>query len=154
MKTRRAAPVELIYFCTFEPKGNPMDAFAGGRKFISNHPTIILKDGKPWAALGTPGGHTIGQTTAQMALNLMDFGMDIQAAIDAPRVSFVEPNELAVEAEIPEKASADLRSMGHRVRVQRLGNAHGLTVEYDAAGKPARFTGGADRRGQGEAKGY
>ncbi len=144
-----------IYFCTFEPKGNPMDAFPGARKFISNHPTIILKDGRPWAAFGTPGGHTIGQTTAQMALSLVDFGMDIQRAINEPRVSFVEPNELSVEAAIPESVRERLRSMGHRVRVvERLGNAHGLTIEYDAAGKPVRFTGGADRRGQGEAKGY
>ncbi len=144
-----------IYYCTFEPKGNPMDAFPGGRKFISNHPTFILKDGRPWAALGTPGGHTIGQTTAQMVLNIIDFGMDIQRAIDEPRISFVEPNELSVEAAIPAAVREELRAMGHRVRVvQRLGNAHGLTVEYDAAGQPVRFSGGSDRRGQGKAEGY
>jgi gamma-glutamyltranspeptidase/glutathione hydrolase len=50
-----------LSFCTFEPKGNPMDAHAGHRKLSGDCPTIIMKDGKPWVAVGTPGGHTIGQ---------------------------------------------------------------------------------------------
>ncbi len=51
-----------LYYCTFEPKGNPMDAHAGHRKLSGDCPTIIFREGKPWVALGTPGGHTIGQT--------------------------------------------------------------------------------------------
>ena len=80
---------------TFEPAGNPMDAHPGRRKLSGDCPTIIMKDGRPWAALGTPGGHTIGQTVPQMVMNLIDFRMDIAAAIAAPRVSFVEPDVLA-----------------------------------------------------------
>jgi gamma-glutamyltranspeptidase/glutathione hydrolase len=43
-----------LAYCTFEPKGNPMDAHAGRRKLSGDCPTIIIKDGKAWAALGTP----------------------------------------------------------------------------------------------------
>jgi gamma-glutamyltranspeptidase/glutathione hydrolase len=57
-------------FSTFEPKGNPMDVFPGKYKLSSNSPIIIMKSGKPWAALGTPGGHTIPQNVAQIIVNL------------------------------------------------------------------------------------
>jgi gamma-glutamyltranspeptidase / glutathione hydrolase len=90
-----------LSFCTFEPKGNPMDAHPGRRKLSGDCPTIILRGGRPWAALGTPGGHTIGQTVPQMVMNLVDFGMDILEAVAAPRVSFIEPDTIAVEAGHP-----------------------------------------------------
>ena len=47
-----------LAYCTFEPKGNPMDAFPGRHKLSGDCPTLILRDGKLWVALGTPGGHT------------------------------------------------------------------------------------------------
>jgi len=144
-----------LAYCTFEPKGNPMDAHAGRRKLSGDCPTIILRDGRPWAALGTPGGHTIGQTVPQLVMNLIDFRMNIQDAIAAPRVSFVEPDVLAVEEGIGPAVRDALASMGHNVRVVRgLGNAHGLTIEYGPDGQPARFTGGSDPRGQGRAIGW
>src|SRR5512144_11031 len=80
-----------LAYCTFEPKGNPMDAHPGRRKLSGDCPTIILRDGLPWVAIGTPGGHTIGQTVPQMVMNLIDFRMDIQQAITAGRISFYEP---------------------------------------------------------------
>ena len=43
--------------------------------------------------------------------------------------------------------------MGHNIRIRSLGNAHGLTIEYDSRGKPIRFTGAADPRGEGVAIG-
>lgn len=53
-----------------------------------------MSEGKPWVAIGTPGGRTIQQTTPQMVMNMIDFGMDIQQAIAAPRISFAFPNSL------------------------------------------------------------
>jgi gamma-glutamyltranspeptidase/glutathione hydrolase len=80
--------------------------------------------------------------------------MDIQQAIAAPRISFTEPDFLAVEGAIPEEVRAALAARGHRIRVVGgIGNAHGLAIEYDAAGRPARFLGGADPRGEGKAAG-
>jgi gamma-glutamyltranspeptidase len=88
--------------------------------------------------------------------------MDIQRAIAAPRISFVEPNILAVEGSIPGSVRNELAARGHNVSVDEyslgnergIGNAHGLTIAYDSEGKPVRFTGGADPRGEGVAVGY
>ncbi|HEX6054025.1 MAG TPA: gamma-glutamyltransferase [Gemmatimonadaceae bacterium] len=145
-----------LAYSTFEPKGNPMDAFGGRRKLSGDVPAIVMRDGRPWIAIGTPGGHTIGQTVPQMIMNVIDFGMDIQQAIAAPRVSFFEPDSLLVEPGVPAGVRASLAARGHKIRVPArasLGDAHGLTIEYDAQGRPVRFTGGTDPRGEGLAKG-
>jgi gamma-glutamyltranspeptidase/glutathione hydrolase len=142
-----------MQYCTFEPKGNPMDAVAGRRKLAGFCPMIIMRDGKPWIAIGTPGGHTIVQTVPQMVMNLIDFRMDVQHAIAAPRLSFVEPDITAVDEGVPESVRKELTKLGHKVQVRRLGNAHGLSVEYDNKGMPVRFTGGSDPRGEGTATG-
>jgi gamma-glutamyltranspeptidase/glutathione hydrolase len=143
-----------LEYCTFEPKGNPMDAHAGRRKLSGDCPTLVMRDGRPWIAVGTPGGHTIGQVVPQIVMDLVDFRMDIARAIAAGRISFVEPDDLAVEPIISEAVRGELAAMGHRIRVSWLGNAHGLTIEYDATGRPARFLGAADPRGNGSAIGY
>ena len=141
-------------YSTYEPKGNPMDATPGNRKHSSKSPTIIMKDGRPWAAIGSPGGHTIPQTVAQLAINLIDFEMDVQTAVDTPRVAFAEPDLLLVDERIPEQVRAELEAMGHNVRSTRgIGLPHVLRIEYDADGRPSRFIGAADSRGVGTAVG-
>jgi gamma-glutamyltranspeptidase / glutathione hydrolase len=150
---------DSIAYSTFEPKGNPLDAFPGRNRLVGICPVLVMSGGRPWVAIGTPGGFNIPQTTPQMLMNLIDFRMDIQQAIAAGRISFMEPDVIAVEDSIPESVRNDLSAMGHNVRVESvsattgLGNAHGLTVEYDK-GKPVRFTGGSDPRGEGVATGY
>ncbi len=142
-----------LAYSTFEPAGNPMDAFPGRHKLSGDVPVLLLRDGHVWAALGTPGGHTIGQTVPQIVMNLIDFRMDIQAAIAAPRISFAQPDQILVERTIPEGVLQGLRARGHTLRpVDALGNAHGLVIEY-RDGRPARFFGGADPRGAGRAAG-
>ena len=144
---------DSLEFSTFEPKGNPMDAHAGRRKLSGDCPTIVMRNGRPWAAIGTPGGHTIGQTVPQMVMNLVDFNMNIQQAIAAPRISFMEPDVLAVEQAIAAPTRSTLEARGHKVRpVRALGNAHGLMIERDASGRITGFSGGADPRGAGSAK--
>jgi len=144
-----------LAYCTFEPAGNPMDAHPGRRKLSGDVPLFILEDGKPWVAIGTPGGHTIPQTVPQMVMNILDFGMNVQEAISAPRISFTEPDFLAVEDRISQEIRDALAHRGHPVRpAGGLGNAHGLMIEWGADGKPVSFTGGSDPRGTGLAKGY
>jgi gamma-glutamyltranspeptidase/glutathione hydrolase len=150
---------DFIAWSRFEPAGNPFDAFPGRNALYGLCPTIVMSDGRPWLAIGTPGGRTIVQTTPQMLMNMIDFGMDIQQAIAAPRVSFASSNTLLVEAGIPQSVRNQLSALGHNVQldtadVRGIGNAHGLTIEYDSEGKPIRFTGGSDPRGEGAAIGY
>ena len=144
-----------LAYCTYEPKGNPMDAIPGQRKLSGDCPTIIFKDNKPWVALGTPGGHTIGQTVPQMVMNLIDHGMSLQEAVNAPRVSFIEPTSLGVEFDIGEEVYKGLEDRGHQVRrVKGLGNAHALRIIYDNNGSISGFEGAADKRGEGFSLSY
>ena len=143
-----------LAYCTFEPKGNPMDAFPGRHKLSGDVPMLVMRGGEPWLALGTPGGHTIAQTVPQMVMNAIDFDMGLAASISAPRISFVEPNRIVVEDGIDPEVVRRLEALGHNVVTGgRLGCAHALAIERDAAGKPTRFTGVADPRGSGLAEG-
>jgi gamma-glutamyltranspeptidase/glutathione hydrolase len=81
--------------------------------------------------------------------------MNIQEAIAAPFISFFEPDWLLVEKGIPQQTQDELAKLGHKIRVVNgLTNAHGVTVEYDDEGRPVRFRGGTDPRGEGLAAGY
>ena len=136
-----------LAFSTYEPKGNPMDAIPGARKHSSKTPTLLLKDGKPWIAIGTPGGHTIPQTTPQMVMNLVDFELDLQTAIDAPRVSFAEPDRLLVEPGLSAEVVAALEQLGHQTEESGPGLAHALMIESTSSG--LQFEVAADSRGVG-----
>jgi gamma-glutamyltranspeptidase/glutathione hydrolase len=144
-----------VSWARFEPAGNPFDAAPGYQIPYALAPTIVMRDGRPWIALGTPGGRTILHITPQMLMNRIDFDMNIQRAISAPRFSFIIPDLLAVEKDMPLSVRNELSAMGHKIyEVPELGNAHALTIEYGPDGDPMRFTGGSDPRGEGAAIGY
>ena len=146
---------DQLAWSRFEPEGTVFDVYPGRQTLYALCPTIVLRDGRPVVALGTPGGRTIPQTTTQMITNVETFGMDIQSAISAPRFSFVIPDLLGVEPQIPTGVRAELEALGHNLYVDEFGfgNAHGLAMEYGREGKPNRFAGGADPRGEGAATG-
>ncbi len=146
---------DQLAWSRFEPRGNVFDVYPGRQTLYALCPTIVMRDGRPVVALGTPGGRTIPQTTTQMITNIEAFDMDVQQAISAPRFSFVIPDLLGVEPGIPTNVQAELEALGHDVYVDEFGfgNAHGLTIEYGREDNPNRFTGGADPRGEGAATG-
>jgi gamma-glutamyltranspeptidase/glutathione hydrolase len=147
---------DQLAWSRFEPRGNVFDVYPGRQTLYALCPTIVLREGRPVTALGTPGGRTIPQTTTQMLTNMEAFDMGVQQAITAPRFSFVIPDLLGVEPGIPATVQGELEALGHGLYVDEFGfgNAHGLTIEYGGEGEPVRFTGGADPRGEGEAAGY
>ncbi|MEE9373736.1 MAG: gamma-glutamyltransferase [Saprospiraceae bacterium] len=136
-------------YSTFEPKGNPMDAFPGRHKLSGDCPVIILKDGKPYAALGSPGGHTITQNVPQIIFNLIDFEMSMQEAIDAPKIAFIEPNSIRVDHDIPDALTNLLMKRGHQIKRGSIGNANGIKIFFDQKDKILSFDVGIDRRGEG-----
>ncbi len=136
-------------YSTFEPKGNPMDAFPGRHKLSGDCPIIIMKDNKPWAALGSPGGHTITQNVPQIIFNLIDFDMPMQKAIDAPKITFVEPNSIRVDRDLPQVVVNGLIEMGHYVAVGSIGNANGIKIIRNKEGEIISFDVGIDKRGEG-----
>lgn len=118
-------------------------------------PGMIWRDGKLFACIGTPGSYGIMETTPQFMINLMDFGMTVQAAIEAPRVRPQEMNRVIVEGRIPAEVRAALAARGHAVDPQPewsalFGGAQGITVDPESGG----LAGGADPRRDGYAIGW
>ena len=106
---------ELTDFTTEYEAGDPNRIQPGKRPRSSMAPTLVLRDGKPLLALGSPGGSTIITTVLQILLNRLDLGMDIAEAVAAPRVS--PRNDAAVLAEqaFLDSYEAALEAMGHRL---------------------------------------
>lgn len=114
-------------------------------------------------ALGTPGSFGIPQTTTQLIMNVLDFGMDIQEAIEAPRVSLPYETDgvdspsavtVNVEGRLDARVRAGLASRGHIVEVKEewtmmFGGMQGIQVH-----KSGGLSGGADPRRDGYALGY
>jgi len=115
------------------------------RMLSSMTPTILAKDGKLVAVIGSPGGRTIINTVLEMVLNIVDFSMDIQSAVDAPRLHHQWlPDQITVEAGGATEATiAQLNAMGHTARMSgRQGSVHAIMVDP----KTGARLGAADRR--------
>jgi gamma-glutamyltranspeptidase/glutathione hydrolase len=130
---------------------------------LNNAPVLVLKEGKVAFVFGTPGGETIGQTQFQVLINLIDFGMPVQEAIEAPRLAlgaapnFYKPGaeiKVSIEGRVPKETIAALENMGHQVTVLpgwgSLG--HMQTIRVDP--KTGFLTAGGDPRRTGYAIGY
>jgi gamma-glutamyltranspeptidase/glutathione hydrolase len=135
--------------------GHPNQLQPGKRPRVTLSPTLVLKDGQPFLALSTPGGDNQDQALLQVLLNIIDFGMSPQEAVEAPRfqtehfyASFANhefvPGKLNLENRIS-KATADrLSAMGHRVSVTgEWSNSSAPTVIQISNGT---LQGGADPR--------
>ena len=136
---------------------------AGKIPILNNSPVIVLKDGKLAFVFGTPGGETIGQTQFQMLVNLIDFQLPVQQAIEAPRFSLnAEPNfykpgseiTVSIESRMPQATIDALRKMGHTLRVQQGWGSigHMQTIRIDPVN--GTITAGGDPRRTGYAMGY
>src|SRR5699024_9567791 len=98
-----------------DPHPGRPNSVAGGRRMVkSMSPAIVVRDGRPVLALGTPGGVRIFHAVLQALLNVIDHGMSLQQAVEAPRV-WTQGQQLEVEPAIPEPVRADLRARGHDV---------------------------------------
>jgi len=80
-------------------------------------PTQVFRDGAFNVSIGTPGSYGILQTTPQMLLNVLEFGMSIQEAIEAPRVRVYRDRLIDVESRIPAETRAGLGERGHNVNL-------------------------------------
>ena len=134
----------------------------GKRPLSSMSPTIVSRDGKPVLVIGTPGGSRIITVVVHCILNVIDYGMNIQEAIDAPRFHqqwLPETTNVELFALSPDTRKI-LLGMGHRLAdPQPAGHAAGILVGAPSlGGKPRgneRFYGANDpRRGTGLASGY
>lgn len=123
----------------------------GKRTMHTLNPAMILKDSKLYMVIGCSGAHQQTQAIQQVLVNHIDFGMDIQDAIEAPRWALVGPN-LNVEQRVPEPVRKALEAKGHKIAIGRggFGGCHAVVVD------PATGTrlGGAESRIDSAALGY
>jgi gamma-glutamyltranspeptidase / glutathione hydrolase len=129
------------------------NAIAPGKRPLSSMvPTIVLKNGKPFMALGAPGGTRIITAVLQVMLNVMDFGMNIQDAIDFPRVHHQwKPERLDIERGISPDTIAVLKKSGYHIEEAKpvvIARVEGILIDG------GWLQGGNDERGAGKAVGY
>jgi gamma-glutamyltranspeptidase/glutathione hydrolase len=123
----------------------------GKRPLSSMSPTIVLKDGKPVLVTGSPGGSRIISTVLQVIVNVLDYRMDVSAAVAAPRLHHQWlPDEVRIERGFAEDTLAGLRAKGHRL-VEPMGqtSANSIAVTPNGLlGAPDPRTRGAEAAGQ------
>jgi gamma-glutamyltranspeptidase/glutathione hydrolase len=129
------------YYSLVRGEANALEP--GKRPRSTLQSTLIMKDAQPYAILGSPGGDDQVMRTMQTLINMIDFGMNIQQAIEAPRWSSrafpaspfphtMYPGDMAVEARIPEATRQTLISRGHKLRVAppwSLGSNAGIIID-------------------------
>ncbi len=137
------------------------NALAPGRRpFHTLNPAMALRDGRPELVYGAMGGEGQPQTQAAIVTRVLDLGMDVQAAIEAPRWLYgrhwgLPTTKLQLEARVPLRVIEDLARRGHDVEVvdawdDRMGHAQAIWIDPRTG---IRY-GGADPRGDGQAAGY
>jgi gamma-glutamyltranspeptidase/glutathione hydrolase len=142
------------YYSLVRGEANALEP--GKRPRSTLQSTLVMKDGKPFAIMGSPGGDDQVMRTIQTLINMVDFGMNIQEAIEAPRwttSSFpssvfphtMYPGAMAVEARIPDATRAALIARGHNLSVAgpwSMGSNAGVVVDE----KNGVLSAGADPR--------
>ena len=118
----------------FDPhRGNANSIAPGKRALSSMSPTIVMKDGKPFMALGTPGGTRIFAAVLQAIVNVIDHGMTLQEAVEAPR-AWTQGQDLEMEETFAPKVVEELEGRGHPVvRVTKVaGGMNGVMLDHEA----------------------
>jgi gamma-glutamyltranspeptidase/glutathione hydrolase len=137
--------------------GEPRSLEPGKRPRSTLQSTLVMKDGQPWMITGSPGGDDQIPRTVQTLLNLVDFDMNIQEAIEAPRWStrgfassvfphrMSNPGDLSVESRVSDAVQKALLAKGHKLQMARpwsLGSSAGIVVDL----KTGVLSAGADPR--------
>jgi len=142
------------YYSLVKGEANALEP--GKRPRSTLQSTLVMKDGRPFAITGSPGGDDQVMRTMQTLINMVDFGMNIQQAIEAPRwttSSFpssvfphtMYPGAMAVEDRVPEETRAALIARGHKLHVSgawSLGSNAGIVIDE----KSGVLSAGADPR--------
>jgi gamma-glutamyltranspeptidase/glutathione hydrolase len=136
---------------------SPNVLVGGKRPRTTLTPTLVLKDGKPFLAISTPGGDSQDQQILNVLLEMMVFGKDIQEAIEAPRINSLhpfgsfdnhmsDPGVLEIEDRVPEAVRAALTARGHKLRVLGPYSMSTGVVAVGVNPQTGTLRGGADVR--------
>lgn len=145
---------EMVNFST--RPGLPNTLAPGKRMRTTIAPTLLLRDGEPVLSIGTPGAGRIVSTMTQLIINLVDYGMSLQEAIEAPRF-YARDTEasLHMESRWPAEIRAELEAMGYTLSIRGeydlyFGGAQGILIDPETG----EFVGGADPRRSGGVVGH
>ena len=163
---------DFVWWMDLDP-ASPNAVGPGKKLEMCVAPCQIFRDGRLFLSIGTPGGWGIPQTTPQMIVNALDFGMDTQEAIDAPRfrcavavgeapTRVADPTnlptgtgrELLIEGRVSATVLSELEGYGHHIRrlddwTAAVGGGHGVKIDPESGAR----IGGADPRRDGVAIG-
>lgn len=132
--------------------GGEANAIAPGKRMLSSmSPTIVLKDNKPFLVVGTPGGTTIPTSVFQTLVNIIDFGLSTEDAVNKPKFHHQWlPDLVDIEAGFPVNIVESLQKMGYRLRDNK-GIGRTELIKVLPGGK---FEAVADSRGEDDAEGW
>jgi gamma-glutamyltranspeptidase/glutathione hydrolase len=141
----------LLMWADLEP-ASPAALRGGAPMQTRMAPTQVFRDGTFLLSIGTPGSYGILQTTPQMLLNVVEFGMTVQEAIEAPRVRAYRDRLVDVEGRVPETVRNGLTARGHHINVIEdwswvVGGGQGIRRDPESSA----LQGGADPRRDGYA---
>jgi gamma-glutamyltranspeptidase/glutathione hydrolase len=147
-----AKPGEENMFHLIQGEANAVQP--GKRPLSSMTPTILTRDGKVFMVLGAPGGSRIISGVLQVILNVVDFHMNVQEAVDWPRFHHQwMPDHLYLEKGISPDTTAILRGMGHKIAP--YDNTNPVVARVEAiVNSNGWLQGAADGRGNAKAEGY
>jgi gamma-glutamyltranspeptidase/glutathione hydrolase len=144
--------------------GRPNTYAPHKRPFHTIIPAFVTKDGEPWLSFGVMGGDMQPQGHVQVLVNLIDYGMSLQEAGDAPRIYHTKSSEptgetmidggvVNLEAGFPEESIRDLLKMGHKISYTSIGAFGGYqAIQWDRTNHV--YIGASESRKDGQAAGY
>lgn len=132
--------------------GGEANAIVPGKRMLSSMtPTLVLKNNKPYVVIGTPGGTTIPTSVFQGVVNIIDFGMNADDAVNKPKFHHQwMPDEVSVERDFDAETKKQLQAMGYKI-VERGGIGRTEAIRVLANGKRETV---ADKRGDDSVAGY
>jgi gamma-glutamyltranspeptidase/glutathione hydrolase len=136
--------------------GTEANAIAPGKRMLSSMtPTIVLKDKKPYLVIGTPGGTTIPTSVLQTIVNILDFGLSIEDAVNKPKFHHQwQPDVIAIENGFPESVANALKDMGYTLAKRgQIGRTEVIRIDRKGRRKLS-FEAVGDIRGDDHAEAY
>ena len=137
--------------------GTEANAIAPGKRMLSSMtPTLVLKAGEPFLVVGTPGGTTIPTSVFQTLVNVIDFGLSPDDAVNKSKFHHQwMPDELFVEKDFPVPVTDSLKAMGYTISTRgNIGRTELIKIEKSKTGRGYTFEAVADNRGDDSAEGY
>lgn len=136
--------------------GNAKNAIEPGKRMLSSMtPTLVLKNGLPYLVVGTPGGTTIPTSVYQTLVNILEFNMSAEDAVNKPKFHHQWlPDIVSVERDFPEDVREQLKAMGYDVKERgAIGRTEVIQVKNPSA-KVKTIIAVGDKRGDDDARGY